>query len=389
MQKSYKKVKEFAEVVTGGTPSTKVKEYWENGNIPWLPSGECKDARITKATSFITELGLTNSAAKLMPKGTVAIALTGATTGKVGILDIEASANQSVTGILPNDHFCTEYLFYYLISQREKILFDSYGGAQKHISQGYVKDIEVFLPNKIRQIKIANVLDKAQQLIKKRKEQIEICNELIKSQFIELFGDLARNEKGWETKTINDMCQSIFGGGTPSKSKPEYYTGEIPWVTPKDMKQLVISDSIDHITEEAIKNSSAKLIPQGSVLMVIRSGILKRTLPVAINGTEVAVNQDMKAFIPNQSTNSSFLMYTFKLRENELLGNVRAVTADNIEFAIIKNLETPCPPIELQNQFAQFVQQVDKLKFAMEQRLVELENNFNSLMQRIFKGELF
>ena len=98
----------------------------------------------------------------------------------------------------------------------------------------------------------------------------------------------------------------FFGGGTPLKSHPEYFTGSIPWVSPKDMKSLVINDSIDHITEEAIAHSTTNLVPTNSVLMVIRSGILKHTLPVAVNSLPVTINQDMKAFVPNETVKLHF-----------------------------------------------------------------------------------
>jgi len=94
-----KKVKEFAEVITGGTPSTSIEEYWKDGAIPWLPSGDLKNCNIKSASKFITKIGLDNSATKIMPIKTVLIALTGATTGQTGMLEIEACANQSVTGI--------------------------------------------------------------------------------------------------------------------------------------------------------------------------------------------------------------------------------------------------------------------------------------------------
>src|ERR1035437_2746789 len=107
------KIKDFAEVITGGTPSTTVKEYWENGDIPWLNSGELNEDIVVKSDNFITKLGLEKSAARLMPQDSVLIALTGATTGVVGYLTIEACANQSVTGILPSKRHHPKYLYYY------------------------------------------------------------------------------------------------------------------------------------------------------------------------------------------------------------------------------------------------------------------------------------
>ena len=234
------------------------------------------------------------------------------------------------------------------------------------------------------QKRIADILDKASNLIDLRKQQLEKMDLLIKSKFIEMFGDPVTNPKGWEIQRIEELCEAIFGGGTPSKSNAEYYDGDIPWVTSKDMKSILISDSIDHINDKAVLNSSAKYIPKQSLLMVIRSGILKHTLPIGINTRVVTINQDMKAFIPNANINVWVMFYTFKMHEKSLLNNVRAVTADNIEFSIIRNLMVPVPSLELQNQFAEFVEQVEKQKVVMQQSLEKMEMNYKALMQEYF-----
>ena len=183
------------------------------------------------------------------------------------------------------------------------------------------------------------------------------------SRFIELFGDPLSNDKGWKKVVIAEVCHAIFGGGTPSKSHPEYFAGSIPWVSPKDMKSSVINDSIDHITEEAIAHSTTNLVPANSVLMVIRSGILKHSLPVAINSLPVTINQDMKAFVPNETVKTAFLMHFFKAIENDVLAGVRGVTADNIDFKAFQKRTIIVPPLALQEQFAAFVEQTDKSKY--------------------------
>lgn len=177
-----------------------------------------------------------------------------------------------------------------------------------------------------------------------------------------MFGDPLSNSKGWQCTKITDVCRAIFGGGTPSKSHPEYFMGTIPWVSPKDMKSFVISDSIDHITGEAIAHSTTNLVPAHSVLMVIRSGILKHTLPVAINSIPVTINQDMKAFVPNNVITSAFLLHFFKNIESDVLAGVRSVTADNIDFKAFQKRMIIVPPMDLQQQFAAFVTQTDKSK---------------------------
>ena len=118
--------------------------------------------------------------------------------------------------------------------------------------------------------------------------------------------------------------------------------------------------------------------------MVIRSGILKHTLPVAINAVPITVNQDLKAFIPNEKILSVFLMSLFKMLEKDILTGVRAVTADNIEFNSLKERQIIVPPIEIQNEFATFFQETDKSKLAIEKSIEKLEILKKSLMQEYF-----
>ena len=97
---------------------------------------------------------------------------------------------------------------------------------------------------------------------------------------------------------LSDCC-SISSGGTPSKSKPEYWNGDIPWFSPKDIKSFHLSNAVDHISREAVDNSATRLIPRNTILVVNRSGVLAHTLPVGIVQQESSFNQDIKAIIPN------------------------------------------------------------------------------------------
>ncbi|MCD8048363.1 MAG: restriction endonuclease subunit S [Clostridia bacterium] len=231
------------------------------------------------------------------------------------------------------------------------------------LTKANLLQIDINFPELEQQKIIVDNLDKITDLIAIRQSEINLLDRLVKSRFIEMFGDPLINSDRWLAVPITDVCREILGGGTPSKSHAEYFTGTIPWVSPKDMKSAVISDSIDHITEEAISHSTTNLVPSNSVLMVIRSGILKHTLPLAINSTPVTINQDMKAFVPNDKITSAFLMYFFKAIEADVLAGVRGVTADNIDFKAFQQRTIIVPPIELQTQFAKFVTATDKSKY--------------------------
>ena len=137
------RISELTDTQSGGTPSTAKKEYWDGGDVPWINSGALKDEIISAPSTFITRLGLENSSARLFPRNTVVIALTGATTGRVGLLHLETSTNQSVTGIFPSLAFVPEYIFYYLRSARDQVLEKAIGSAQPHINKRIVDDFTV------------------------------------------------------------------------------------------------------------------------------------------------------------------------------------------------------------------------------------------------------
>lgn len=140
---------ELAKIVVGATPSTSRDDYWNNGKIPWIPSGCCKDSSIDEffpQIKYITQRGYDSCSTVLMEPSTVVIALTGATAGKVGILRFEACGNQSVVGIKPFDGLLPEFVFYCLIARRSEILGDCVGSAQPHISKEYITKMLFPLP---------------------------------------------------------------------------------------------------------------------------------------------------------------------------------------------------------------------------------------------------
>ncbi|MGE4511670.1 MAG: restriction endonuclease subunit S [Sulfurimonadaceae bacterium] len=159
----------LTKTTSGGTPKRNEKSYW-GGNIGWLKSGELNDGYITEVEEFITEDGLNKSSAKLFPIGTLLIAMYGATVGRLGILEIETTTNQAVCGILNDkNQFETLYMFYFLKKIREKMLKDSFGGAQPNISQTYIKELEVPLPPLNIQQKVVKYLDEVSEKIEKVK----------------------------------------------------------------------------------------------------------------------------------------------------------------------------------------------------------------------------
>lgn len=270
---------------------------------------------------------------------------------------IMAFKDKHVINILP------EYIFY-LFKYKNWEEGSNKAVMGKTLNKATLSEIEVEICSIEKQRQIVSILNKIMSVVDGRKQELQLLDALIKARFVELFGDAIHNDKGWENDTVEKLCKEIYGGGTPSKSHPEYYEdGDIPWVSSKDMKTDVLTDSQIKINQLGVDNSTARMVPINSVIMVIRSGILKHTLPVAINAVPITVNQDLKVFIPNERVLTRFLAIQFKMHEKDILSGVRAVTADNIEFNSLKQRELIVPPIELQQEYVIFLEQIDKSKF--------------------------
>jgi type I restriction enzyme, S subunit len=181
------------------------------------------------------------------------------------------------------------------------------------------------------------------------------------------------------TAAIGELVR-IVGGGTPTRSKAEYYGGDIPWVTPKDMKSWDISDSQIRITQRGLDNSAARIAPSNSVLIVVRSGVLKHTVPIGLNRRPVAINQDMKALICSDSLSPDYLAHYLKERSSTILSWVRATTADNFPVAKLRELTIPLPPLTEQREIVGQLEVADILR-AKRRRAVALQE---SLVRSIF-----
>lgn len=188
---------------SGGTPDTTQKDFWINGTVPWLNSGGLKDNIIDKPTGFITQLGLSNSSAKLFPKNSVVIALTGSNTGKVGLLNIECSTNQSVVGIFPNKLLHHKFIFYYFIAIKNQLVSQAVGSAQTHINKRIIDETLIPIPPLEHQNRIVQILDDASQKI----QQIDLEAkkiELLENQAFKSF--IFKNGEFYPSTQLKDFC---------------------------------------------------------------------------------------------------------------------------------------------------------------------------------------
>ena len=243
--------------------------------------------------------------------------------------------------------------------------------------------------------KTAQALDKAQELIDKRKEQIEALDELVKSKFIEMFGDPVSDSKGWKKVICKDISLKIGSGATPSGGNSSYKEEGISLIRSMNVhnNKFVYKD-LAFIDDEQAKKLKNVIIEENDILLNITGASVARCCIVPSEIIPARVNQHVSIVRTKQDIIIPvFLCYQFTNDTYQrMLWNIATsggATREAITKQQVENLEVIVPPIELQNKFADFVKQVDKLKFEMEKSLKELEDNFNSLMQKAFKGELF
>jgi type I restriction enzyme S subunit len=190
------------------------------------------------------------------------------------------------------------------------------------------------------------------------------------------------------------LLGSWSGGGTPSTSEARFWNGGIPWVSPKDMKQNRIAETQDTITEEALGFSAAMLIPENSVMIVTRSGILRHSLPVAINTKPVALNQDLKAITPVEAVSSEYLCLALQCFERDILHQCckAGTTVQSIEVPRLKAFRVPVPPLPEQHRIVAKIEELfselDKGIENLKQAKAQLAVYRQALLKHAFEGKL-
>jgi len=210
------KIGDICDTSSGGTPISGTAEFYENGNILWINSGEVRQGVIHDSPNKITQTGLKQSSAKLFPKNTVLLAMYGATAGQVGILGVEAATNQAICGILPSNNILPQFLFYYLRGQYESILSLRSGVARLNISQEIVKNIKIPLPPKEIQEKIVSEIEVLEKKEAEAKEKVEELRKNI---------DTILDSKSKEQHKVGDILTLEYGAALPESNRIK---GEFP-----------------------------------------------------------------------------------------------------------------------------------------------------------------
>ena len=252
------------------------------------------------------------------------------------------------------------------------------GGVNYFLNWSTLADYEFELPSVEEQKAISDKVWAAYRLKESYKKLLAATEEMVKSQFIEMFGDPMLNDKQWsEYSCISEITQIVLGS-TPNSKEPSYWDGDIRWITPAEMtdQSYYIFDTVRHITDEGRKAANLTVLPEGTVLFSTRAPIGK----VAIVGKEMCCNQGFKNFICSEKLNNVFLYYTLKLKKDYLCSLGTGTTFKELSKRTVESLKIAVPPIELQNQFETIYNQADKSGFELRKSIDAIDAVIKSLI---------
>ena len=414
---------EVCKTTSGGTPSRSKPHYFE-GTIPWIKSGELPDGIVVANSEYISDEAISNSSAKLLPAGTLLVALYGATVGKLGILSRPAATNQAVCAIFPSEAIDTKFLFWYLLAKRPWLIGQAAGGAQPNISQGVVRSLLVpVMPLAAQHEIVAEIekqfsrLDEAVANLQRVKANLKrykasVLKDAVEGRLVPTEAELARREgrsfetgeqllqrilekrrnswsgrgkfrtpdaserdasdlpQGWTWSSI-DQLADVGTGATPNRSKVEFWVeGDVPWVTSGVANGDYVDKASEFVTQRALAETNLTLYPIGTLLIAMygegktRGKCAELRIPATTNQALAAlqVNVQVRAYVRH------FLELNYEEMRKVAAGGVQP----NLNLSLVRAVAIPLPPVSEQ---ARIVAEIDRRLSLVRGVETEVDNN--------------
>lgn len=364
-------------------------EMFSNNGIPVIRIGSITEngLNIDDNICFSEEFWNNNENYRVN-KDDILIAMSGATVGKscINQLSDRLLLNQRVASVSSKKGVNNSYIYYFVSSPSfmNYVLKQSVGCAQPNISIKQLNDIQLTIPTIDEQNKIVSVLNKATKLIDDRKQQLVKLDELVKARFVEMFGEPMENPHNYLVKRIDEVAKLVKG----ITYSPEEVCDKDGIVVLRSSNIKGSTFDLQDIVTISKKVSSEKLVKENDILMCNRNGSARLVGKVALIPK---LDEDMTFGTFMTIVRSPIYKYLFVFFQTEAFRRQiqfqTAVAINQISLPLLASVTVPIPPKELQNQFAAFVEQVDKTKFAVQKALDEAQTLFNSLMQQYFGYE--
>jgi len=401
-----KQLKDVADTYSGSTPNRESKEYWEDGSIQWLKSGELRDVFVYGAEEFITELAVQKTAVKYVDKDTIAVAMYGATAGKVGYIQCRTTINQAICAIKSKGYdLWALFCFFWFINYRPQLLMKRFGGAQPNINQQIIKNLYIPLPPLPEQKKIAAVLSAIQEAKEKTENVISALKEMKKSMMKHLFtygavpiedvGRVKRKEteigmmpKTWELGILNDLCERIVDC---PHSTPIFVETGVLCVRNFNIRdgKLVLDRRYFTSDDQYVERTKRCEPIEGDILF-------SREAPV---GEACLVPSNMKLSMGQRMmllrTKSELLDNRFLVQalysesvQHVMHSSASGVTAKHLNVADVRRMSVPLPSLSEQKQIADSILAIDNKIEVEENKLSALNSLFSTLLSLLMTGKL-
>ena len=353
------RLKDLGTIFTGNTPSKRVDEYWDNSDIKFIKPDIIKDELcvISSANEYISA-GAKN-ASRIVPANSVLVTCIG-NIGRVGITEEEVAFNQQINAIVPNRTIIPKYLAYAIYANRKQLQAIANAPVVPIINKTQFSDFEISICESLeKQNKIVRILDTISEIITHNKKKIEALDDLIKARFVEMFNG------NYEEVGLSELGK-ISTGSTPSmKNKDFYENTDTPFYKPGDFIDGVSNIDCSESFIDARAESISKIMNPGTVAVTCigiigKIGIIKR---------RGICNQQINFITPNDNVNSTYLAYAIDTKKRFMQEKANAPVVPILNKTNFSKVTIPFAPVKLQNQFATFVAQVDKSKFALSNEL--------------------
>lgn len=379
---------DIAKTSSGGTPNRDFPAYY-GGKIKWFTTGELQDCLLYDSSEHITEEALQHSSAKVFPKGTLLMAMYGATIGKLGILTADAATNQACCAL--KSHNDSKYIFYALLHNRSAIIALGSGAGQSNISQSIIKEIRLSLPPLTEQERIAEVLRRVDELLVRLDKLIAKKQAVKQGAMQQLLTGGTRLDgftEPWKEVRIKDITSDVVTGATPDTSIAEYWGGDIRWMNSGELNLKNVYEVEGRITKLGYQHNSTHLLPINCVLIGL-AGQGKTRGTVAINYVPLCTNQSIAAILPSDFFEPYYL-YEFL---DSKYGELRAISSGEgsrggLTKQLLLDFSVLLPPLAEQRAIARILSHMDKEIEALQMERRKVEQIKKGMMQQLLTGKI-
>ena len=386
----WKKVKlgDICEVITGNTPSKKIKEYWDKDEVPFITPPELKYEGINYITPsiFVSKIGAKEG--RIISKNSICVCCIGSL-GKLGILKDNAITNQQINSLILKDkNIDLLYLYFYLKTTKNNLEAMASSTTVKIINKSSFEKIEIKLPDIRIQKKISKKLEILENNINFRKKQLTYLKELNKSLFTRMFGDIRSNSKNFEIKNLDSIyyirsSKRVFEKDYKKEGVPFFRSKEI--VELSNSKNIIPEIYISFDKYEELKKVSG--IPLKGDLLITAVGTIGKIWKVNYE-KDFYFKDGNLIWLQLKNKNNFNSLSLKRILEDSIKNEKENLTSGSAYNALtidkLKKIDIIIPPMKLQNKFAERIEKIEKLSFEIEKSIKEAENLYNSLMSKYF-----